>query len=327
MKMKQFLLLVLMVLFLAACGEMEETSSEEETSDEISVEEDIEETEELINNGCKNGEEYVEEENICVLPIECDDIDSCIAWGNELIASLEDTYGSLTEEGSEATDDDNMTVLFSYNVDNEADTIIPEDDVADEDFEWHYQLWSGFSWLIPEQCRQNINRFFVFDSGSYLAYIEYNDDYGEYWTLGMNNENIELASETLVTYIHEYAHYLSLNDQQVDYTVYEEDCYGLYLDDTGCFYEDSYFYDFYYQFWADGGYEDFEDNYVSEYAMEHSEEDFAESFTHFVLTQTPEGNTVAEEKVLYFYEFEEFIELRTEILSRVATWLDRNVEL
>lgn len=84
-----------------------------------------------------------------------------------------------------------------------------------------------------------MNKFEVFDSGSTLAYVTYHDDYAEEWILGMNRNNLELASETLVTYIHEFAHLLSLRNTEVDYYAYEKDCEGLYLDDrnfsTGCY--------------------------------------------------------------------------------------------
>lgn len=68
-----------------------------------------------------------------------------------------------------------------------------------------------------------------------------------------------------------------------------------------------------------------EDFYVSKYAMYSPEEDFSESFAHFVLTQTPKGDNVKEEKILFFYQFEELVQLRTEIIARTATWLIRSV--
>ncbi|WP_419865888.1 putative zinc-binding metallopeptidase [Ureibacillus xyleni] len=98
----------------------------------------------------------------------------------------------------------------------------------------------------------------------------------------------------------------------------------MYLPDSGCFYKDAYLTSFYREFWEVPGSGDLHDFFVSEYARVSPEEDFAESFAHFVLTQTPEGNTVKDEKILYFYQFEELVQLRTKILSRVATWLVRN---
>lgn len=316
--MKRFLYVSLIVLFLVACEEIDEAFYEE-----LYMEEDHQLS---LDNGCKIGEKYIEDEDTCIVPINCEDYESCINWSNELIASLENLYGSLVEEESVATNG-RFKLISTYEIDLEAEEITTKDDVTDEELDWHANLWFSFSWLIPEAYRTNINQFEVFESGQLLAYVRVNDDDGKYWTLGMNDENIELASETLITYIHEYAHYLSLNNEEIDFFVDEKDCTALYISDMGCTKENAYLYKFYEKFWADEVEKDLENDYVSEYAMTSVEEDFAESFAHFVLTETPEGNTVMEEKLLFFYEYEELVQLRTEILSRVATWLDRSVVL
>lgn len=275
-------------------------------------------------NVCHNNEIYIQDEKTCSLKINCNDYNSCIEWGNKVVENLESDYGSLTFEESVATGHEGITLLASYNVDNEDEMIYTEQDVSDEVLEYHSHLWNSFSWLIPEQYRKAINRFEVFKSGDTLAYVSLQDRNGRYWTLGMNNEDIELASETLVTYLHEYAHFLSLNQSQINYRVPVERCTALFLKDSGCFYEDAYLSDFYKQFWESGGHGKMEDHYVSRYAMYSPEEDFAESFAHFVLTKTPSGENVMEEKLLFFYKYEELVQLRTEILARTATWLERS---
>lgn len=102
--MKRLLFFSLLVFFLSACGTVEDVSVDETDSEE--------ESEEWLDNGCKAGEEYIAEEDTCILPIECDDYESCIDWSNELIASLEDLYGSLTEEESVMTDDDFLAHFY-----------------------------------------------------------------------------------------------------------------------------------------------------------------------------------------------------------------------
>ncbi|NLY98552.1 MAG: hypothetical protein GX082_14240, partial [Clostridiaceae bacterium] len=42
-------------------------------------------------------------------------------------------------------------------------------------------------------------------------------------------------------------------------------------------------------------------------------EDICETFAEFVLRNKPEGKTVAEQKILFFYEYEEMIEVRNHI--------------
>ncbi|MDN4494615.1 hypothetical protein [Ureibacillus aquaedulcis] len=300
-----------------------ETSSITEISEEdIQLETSSDEI--ALVNACYDNEIYIIEEKTCSLNIECNDFNSCVEWGNQIVAELEAEYGSLVYEESVATGQEGITLLASYNVDNDGEIIYTEEKVQKEVLEYHSNLWYSFSWLIPEQYREEIDQFEVFESGDTLAYITLHDKYGRFWTLGMNNKDIELASETLVTYLHEYAHFLSLNGSQIDYWVPKEGCNSLFLKDSGCFYEGAYLNAFYKRFWETGGHGKIEDFYVSRYAMYSPEEDFSESFAHFVLTKTPNGRSVREEKLLYFYEFEELVQLRTEILARTATWLVRS---
>lgn len=175
----------------------------------VPKEEVIEEKVTLLDNGCYSNEVYIAGEETCSLVIDCNDEASCVKWGNELIKQLEFEYGSLVLEQSVATGEEGITVLTTYDVDNDEETIYTETDISDEEMEYHADLWFSFSWLIPEEERIEINRFEVFESGDTLAYVSLHDENGEYWTLGMNNKNVELASETLVTYLHEYAHFLS----------------------------------------------------------------------------------------------------------------------
>ncbi|MFC7687937.1 putative zinc-binding metallopeptidase [Ureibacillus sp. GCM10028918] len=336
MKFLRFLLVSIIVLLVGCEESVEEnpvvTVYAKPVSEASSIIEISEQDLELESSGdqielvnvCYNDEIYIEEEKTCSLKIDCNDTNSCIEWGNKVITDLEADYGSLVYEESVATGNEGISLLASYNVDHEGEMIYTEEKVSEEMMEYHSRLWYSFSWLIPEQYRKAIDQFEVFESGDTLAYVSLHDKYGRYWTLGMNNKDIELASETLVTYLHEYAHFLSLNGSQIDYWVAKEECTSLFLKDSGCFYEDAYLDAFYKKFWESGGHGKIEDFYVSRYAMYSPEEDFSESFAHFILTKTPSGQNVMEEKLLFFYEYEELVQLRTEILARTATWLVRS---
>lgn len=120
-----------------------------------------------------------------------------------------------------------------------------------------------------------------------------------------------------------------------------------YFTGAGCSYSDSYVNAFYNRFWVDinaewqvidrlqynedgTGYADdltpyynalfdfylaHQDQFVDDYATTHLAEDIAESFTYFVFSPKPTGNSIMEQKILFFYEYPELIELREEILS------------
>ncbi len=51
--------------------------------------------------------------------------------------------------------------------------------------------------------------------------------------------------------------------------------------------------------------------------MENPEEDIAESFLHFVWEDKPKGRTIAEQKILFFYDFDELIKIREEIRRKI----------
>lgn len=332
LKLRNLLWLLLLSILLVACGdEVSTEDSVDAVEKEVSAEDgesyvagDIEMVE-LMGEGCKDGEVYIEEEDICTLILECDDAESCAQWGDEIVIDLEDTYGSLVLEESVPTDLEGLNVIATYEVDNDTELITTEDDIAQDTIDYHGGLWFSYAWLIPEYARSDMNRFEVFESGDTLAHVYIHDEEAASdWTLGMNNENIELASETMITYIHEFAHLLSLRETEVDYYYPDSGCETLFVDET-CYFEDAYIADYYDQFYSDGALEATEDNYVSDYASTSITEDFAETFAHFVLSPEPAGDTVVEEKILFFYQYEDLITLRAEILSRAATWMDRTV--
>ena len=52
------------------------------------------------------------------------------------------------------------------------------------------------------------------------------------------------------------------------------------------------------------------DEYVTDYATGSTQEDFAETFTFFILSEKPQGNLVLEQKILFFYDYPELVEIR-----------------
>ncbi len=57
----------------------------------------------------------------------------------------------------------------------------------------------------------------------------------------------------------------------------------------------------------------FQDRFVSICSSTNVEEDIAESWTAFVLTGKPLGETISEQKILFFYDFSELVDLREHI--------------
>lgn len=174
------------------------------------------------------------------------------------------------------------------------------------------------------------------------------------WMLEVDIADLKDKDALIFTMIHEYAHLLTLNATQVTPdpdTVKDPINLKLqrekaatcdtYYTGTGCSHEDSYIQAFYTRFWTDiydewaeidelqygkddlvpyyNALYDFylthQDQFVGDYAVTHPAEDIAESFTHFVFSPKPMGNSIKEQKIAFFYEYPELVELREHILS------------
>jgi hypothetical protein len=110
-----------------------------------------------------------------------------------------------------------------------------------------------------------------------------------------------------------------------------------YFPGEGCSLEESYINRFFDLFWADiywewedllwmeedeeyydaldALYESYADRFVTDYAATNPAEDIAESWTAFILSPRPTGQSIADDKVRFFYEFPELVRLRTQILA------------
>lgn len=174
------------------------------------------------------------------------------------------------------------------------------------------------------------------------------------WILEVDVADIADENMLVFTMVHEYAHLLTLNATQVvpDQELVN-DPYNLklqkskaaqcpyYFAGNGCSRPDSYLHAFYTRFWTDinqewmqidalqvgttdyvpyynalyAFYLKYKDQFVGDYAVTHPAEDIAESFTHFVFSPKPTGNSIRDQKLRFFYEYPELVQLRREILK------------
>jgi len=151
-------------------------------------------------------------------------------------------------------------------------------------------------------------------------------------------EDGKVTEQWKATLIHEFAHVLTLNKNQMRYypqtentTLLErfaENCTTNVLQEW-CLNETAYLDDFIDTFWSDieyleqvrneeiNAYEDTPDSFITDYAATNPWEDIAESFTYFVLRAKPEWNTIADKKLQFFYNYPELETLRKQVRSRI----------
>jgi hypothetical protein len=224
-----------------------------------------------------------------------------------------------------------------------------------DDRDRHKAIWEYFVSIIPEEQRDFLTEFSIFTDGrgKHLAAVSPTFSDPEQWSLDVDILDAESYYDLTYTLIHEQGHLLTLSPEQVppskaifkfpeNKTVYEQEIAACsqYFTGEGCSKPESYLSQFFARFWPyiyeeweqidgeedkdtraillDDFYETYQDQFVTEYASTDPMEDIAESWTFFVLSPKPELNSIANEKILFFYEYPELVELRTEILKNIC---------
>jgi hypothetical protein len=187
-----------------------------------------------------------------------------------------------------------------------------------------------------------------------LAAVDQRQEDPTQWVLEIDIADLTDTDALMFTMIHEYAHILTLNasqmepDQEIvddptnmDLQKEKAAACPNYFTGMGCSHADSYIDAFYNRFWLDindewskvdalqYGTEDFlpyynglydfykkhQDQFLDDYSATHPAEDIAEAFTYFVFSPKPTGNSIKEQKILFFYDYPELVELRQSILA------------
>ncbi|MDI6770338.1 MAG: hypothetical protein QMD04_11780 [Anaerolineales bacterium] len=217
----------------------------------------------------------------------------------------------------------------------------------------HEDIWDYFTSIIPANQREIVNKYVIFTDGQYniLAAVEQDGYDPAHWSLGVDILDSADRKALGATLLHEFGHLLTLNTSQVviemnlhdnpDGAQAAEACQQYFLGE-GCSQPNSYINHFHRVFWTAiyaeweqinatedqdeydrrlyDFYETYQHQFVTEYAATSPEEDIAEAWMFFILEPKPAGNTIAEQKILFFYDWPELVQLRDEIISRVCTY-------
>lgn len=224
-----------------------------------------------------------------------------------------------------------------------------------KDRDAHEAIWHYFTSIIPPEERAQVSEFALFTDGRGKRRAGVGQTFSDpkQWLLEVDILDSESSYELTYTLLHEQGHLLTLNAEQVppsdaifkfpeNKTIYKQEVSACpqYFPGEGCSTPDSYINEFYIRFWPDlyaeweqidleededtrytmieDFYKTYEDQFVSNYAATSPLEDIAESWSFFVLSPKPELNSIADEKILFFYEYPELVELRTKILKQIC---------
>ncbi|KAF0108585.1 MAG: hypothetical protein FD146_471 [Anaerolineaceae bacterium] len=262
----------------------------------------------------------------------------------DLNAWLNDEGGDADITGTDIELDEEY-ILVTYQVDGDnisspkfessvPDELLPYQD----DLDSHARLWKFVTDVIPTENRTIVGEFIIFSDGydNVLGAVD-SADRGNKWTLEMDIIDSQDIAAMSTTLIHELGHMLTLNDDQIN----NKSTCSDYMSIDGCSNSDSYINAFYNAFWTDiydewygmvmtgdepdedlviEFYDMYPDQFVTDYAPTGPEEDIAESFLYFVFGPKPAGDTVAEQKILFFYDYPELVALRQSILGGLCLY-------
>ena len=192
-------------------------------------------------------------------------------------------------------------------------------------------VWDYLCRILPVQARQKIAQFDLFTDGfgNILAYTTPLQEDGvtdntrfcitvDYYDVYDEAGNPRDWSKLTYTILHEYGHVLLEDETQIDLSV------GQNTHDVAGFVPGSFRMTFYETFWkelGDSAVADYEQNpthYVSRYGANYFHEDIADTFAVFVLGQFPQGDTVAQDKLRFFFADENMAALRSAIRQNLG---------
>lgn len=246
----------------------------------------------------------------------------------QLVSRLNQLYEDYTRRylgdlGSWSADEEKIEQLTAYTVkDGGLEAVEGKDAYQD--------LWNQVEAMLPEGSLDAFDRFTVFTDGAeeILAYVVPTDDAGARWELAVDPEDAGDGASFAETVMHEYCHYLTLNNRQVDYG--GQPTYGCYAESDLAARPNSYLNAFYRTFWSDylddrladpetyGFYLRHSDDFLTSYAATSPSEDIAESFAYFVLYDQAEGEGLQARKQNFFYAYPELVTFRDQARARMG---------
>jgi hypothetical protein len=228
-----------------------------------------------------------------------------------------------------------------------------------EDEELHRRIWDYFTGIFPNNAEDHVSYLVVIMDASDNGYSAAIWNSQGKWRLYVNLLEFDSSHDVIEILTHEYGHMVTLNKSQIkgvsdlyglemersDYDSMQENCDGYFFTGSECALENSYLDEFGSRFWTgelldtwidafllfdkegdqyedamDDFYHQYQDQFVTSYASTDPVEDIAESWTEFVMRPEPTGSTIADQKVQFFYEYPELVEIRRQIIQGVCQY-------
>ncbi len=218
------------------------------------------------------------------------------------------------------------------------------------------RIWNYFTAMVPANQRTELTAFILSTDGKggMLASVEESSNQPQHWALNVDPLDATKPINLTYTLAHEFGHLLTLNGTQVtpdplylanpSLQVYQQEAASCpqYFTTVGCSHPNSYINEFFQFFWVKlfnewsqvnaerdqknyfanlaHFYERHPTQFVSTYAATSPEEDIAESFARFILNPRPPADSIAHEKMLFFYELPDLVQLRIRMVNGICNY-------
>ena len=206
---------------------------------------------------------------------------------------------------------------------------------------YNTRTWHLISFILPTFAAKHIAEYAGFSDvvGGTAAFVFPTDESSHTWSMNINyayfytpRNTLVDRGETIHTLVHEIGHVMTLTDA-FELNTYTIDLAGNLIQRAGtcyttqfiegCLKAGSFAAIYTARFWpeakgngdASGTYDP--KSFVSSYAATSISEDMAETWTAFVLLDKPTGTTLADQKVLFFYQYPAFVAARAQILKNI----------
>jgi hypothetical protein len=203
-----------------------------------------------------------------------------------------------------------------------------------EDTALHTELWNTAKEVFPDMYEAKIQQVVFCTDGSDNDLASVEENTSNTWTLYIDVIDGKDTTEYVHTLTHELGHLITLKPDQF---TSGSSC-STYEAEDGCFTSSSYINELVDQFWPEildewqdieyntttqddfdnqiyDFYEKYSDQFVNDYAATNPEEDFAETWLYYVFDLTPDGGSIAEDKIDFMTSFSELVQIKQQIRS------------
>lgn len=273
---------------------------------------------------CTSYEQYDSSRKVCYFTCntqaQCDLINNQVdAELDSWTSSLEDADRDFTEHWTNQSAEQTSKVVYTVS----AGEKITKKSGTDKDT--YQTIRNEVAELSPDTISDKyIESFEVFDdtNSDVSAFVADEDGNGKrHMAINLAIHNSSDIKEQKAVIVHELSHIITLNnDQMISPT---GQCPN-YETDEWCTKESSYLNKFYQKFWKGITNPSFNtSSFVTEYATTNTEEDIAESFAFFVLESNHTTTTVRNQKVAFFNDFSELINMRNDMRNALTKYAIR----